>query len=222
MMRRTNIARVLTTGVALVLLSTALSTGASGDARRSGPTATHDHATASTSYAGLTSTQTRRLAGPLARARAATARYATDPEVARADGYEMQITQNIPDMGYHFLNPDITEFDITRPPILVYVRNGDDWQLVAFEWVFPAKPEERPLPGARYGSFPAACHYENGEFVFEDDEAACSTASPVSAAAFTFWHPPLVTLHVWVWYPNPDGLFSGTNRWVRPFNDEQV
>ena len=29
-------------------------------------------------------------------------------------------------------------------------------------------------------------------------------------------------MHVWLWYPNPDGLFKGTNRWVRPFNDEQV
>jgi hypothetical protein len=38
------------------------------------------------------------------------------------------------------------------------------------------------------------------------------------AARFNFWHPDLVTLHVWLWYPNPDGLYSGTNPRVRPFN----
>jgi hypothetical protein len=37
--------------------------------------------------------------------------------------------------------------------------------------------------------------------------------------AYEFWHPELVTLHLWAWYPNPDGVYSGTNRWVRPFND---
>jgi hypothetical protein len=131
----------------------------------------------------------------------------------------MTITQMIPDMGHHFLNPDITEFDVTKPPILVYVRDGDGWQLVAFEWVFPEKPSTRPLPGARYGSFPAACHYEDGTFVFENTESDCPDTSPESGAAFSFWHPKLVTLHVWAWYPNPYGLFSGTNRWVRPFND---
>ena len=178
--------------------------------------------TASHSGDELTARQVRRLAAPLAQARAATAKYATDLELAKADGYTMTITQMIPDMGYHFLNPDITEFDVTRPPILVYVRNGDDWQLVGFEWVFPEKPAEKPLPGASYGSFGAACHYEDGTFVFVADEADCADTSPESGAAFTFWHPDLVTLHLWAWYPNPAGIFNGTNRWIRPFNDDLI
>ncbi len=183
--------------------------------------ATHAHRLGA-STDDLTARQIRRLARPLAAARAATAKYVTDLELAKADGYDMTITQMIPDMGHHFLNPDITEFDVTRPPILVYVRNGDDWQLVAFEWVFPEKPESRPLPGARYGSFPAACHYEDGTFVFEQEESACPETSPESGSSFSFWHPKLVTLHAWVWYPNPAGVFEGTNRWVRPYNDEQI
>jgi hypothetical protein len=170
----------------------------------------------------LNKKQIRKLALPLAQARAATAKYATDLEAAKADGYSLTITQMMPDMGHHFLNPTITEFDVTRPPILVYVRDGDDWQLVGFEWVFPEKPEKRPLPGATYGSFPAACHYEDGTFVFEEQETNCSDTSPESGAPFTFWHPKLVTLHLWAWYPNPHGLFNPTNRWVRPFNDGQV
>jgi hypothetical protein len=37
------------------------------------------------------------------------------------------------------------------------------------------------------------------------------------AAAFAFWHPDFVTLHLWVWYPNSDGIYSGANPLVRPF-----
>ena len=40
---------------------------------------------------------------------------------------------------------------------------------------------------------------------------------PADGAAFNFWHPNLVTMHVWLWYPNPGGLFSGTNPLVAPF-----
>jgi hypothetical protein len=39
-----------------------------------------------------------------------------------------------------------------------------------------------------------------------------------TGARFNFWHPDLVTLHLWLWYPNPDGLYTGTNPLVRPFN----
>lgn len=214
---------VITIAVAATLLVT-LAGGGSGATtreRQSQTPATHAHRLQS-SADDLTPRQIRRLAKPLAKARAATAKYATDIELAKTDGYQMTITQMIPDMGYHFLNPDITEFDVTKPPILVYVRNGDDWQLVAFEWVFPEKPEKRPLPGARYGSFPAACHYEDGTFVFENEESACSPTNPESGSPFSFWHSKLVTLHAWAWYPNPAGLYEGTNRWVRPYNDEQV
>lgn len=201
---------------ALLVPVGATTTGFARDAR---PSVGHGRHAASTT---LTPAEKRRLARKIAAARAATARYATDLDAAKSDGYDMQITQMIPDMGYHFLNPDVDGFDVTRPPILVYERDGDDWQLAALEWVFTEKPAEKPLPGARYGSFPAACHYEDGTFDFQPAESECSETSPSSGAPFTFWHPDLVTLHVWVWYPNPDGLFSGTNRWARPFNDESL
>jgi hypothetical protein len=171
--------------------------------------------------AALTVRQIEQLAGPLAEARVATAKYVNDLDAALADGYRI-ITPNMPDMGYHYLNPSVSGFDITRPQILVYQRNGDEFQLGALEWVFAEKPEHKPLPGARYGSFGAACHYDDGTFVFEDSEAGCASTGPDTGSPFVFWHPDLVTMHVWLWYPNPHGLFSGTNRWVRPFNDDQV
>jgi hypothetical protein len=159
----------------------------------------------------------RMLATRLARARLATARYATNLDAAKADGYQI-ITRMVPDMGWHFLNPDIQGFDVTRPPILVYERRGHSWQLGAVEWVFPQQPEVPLLPGATYGSFGAACHYKDGTFVFARAQELCAKRSPQTGALFNFWHPDLVTLHVWLWYPNPAGLYNGTNPLIRPFN----
>jgi hypothetical protein len=84
--------------------------------------------------------------------------------------------------------------------------------------VFPKKPAKAPLPGAQYGSFGAACHYKDGTFTFTASQEACAQTSPKTGAAFNFWHPDLVTLHVWAWYPNPDGVFAGMNPLMHPFN----
>jgi hypothetical protein len=157
------------------------------------------------------------LASQLARARLATAKYATNLRAAKADGYQI-ITRMIPDMGYHYLNPTIQDFDVTKPPILVYERHRRSWQLGALEWVFTEKPATPPLPGATYGSFAAACHYKDGTFVAAASQDQCAKRSPQTGAAFNFWHPDLVTLHVWLWYPNPAGLYNGTNPYIKPFN----
>jgi hypothetical protein len=157
------------------------------------------------------------LADQLAAGRLATAKYATNLHAAQAAGYQI-LTRMIPDMGWHFINPGITGFDIRKPPILVYERHGRAWQLAAFEWVFPTQPATPPLPGATYGSFGAACHYKDGSFVFRPTQDACPKRSPETGAAFNLWHPDLVTLHVWLWYPNPAGLYNGTNPYIRPFN----
>jgi hypothetical protein len=166
---------------------------------------------------GLQTTKPASLASQLARARLATAKYATNLHAAKADGYQI-ITRMIPDMGWHFLNPAIQGFNVTKPPILVYERHHHSWQLAALEWVFPQTPTTPPLPGATYGSFPAACHYKDGTFVAARVQELCPKTSPTTGARFNFWHPDLVTLHVWLWYPNPAGLYNGTNPLIRPFN----
>ena len=155
----------------------------------------------------------------LSLARLATAKYAMDLERAKADGY-MIITPMIPNMGYHFLNPKIQGFDVTKPPILVYVRKGETWQLVAVEWVFPKKPAVAPLKGARYGAFGAACHYKDGSFIIASSQAKCGKTNAKTGAEFNFWHPPLVTFHVWIWYPNPNGVFAEFNPYLTPFNKD--
>jgi hypothetical protein len=152
----------------------------------------------------------------LALARSATAKYANDLAAAKKDGYRI-LTQKIAGMGYHFINPSIKGFDVRKPPILVYERHGARWQLGALEWVFPAKPAAPPLAGATYGSFPAACHYDDGTFTPEPSASACAAKSPQSGSALNFWHPQLTTMHVWIWYPNPAGMYASMNPLVHAF-----
>ena len=167
------------------------------------------HVTATAHHAGG-------LTHKLAQMRVATAKYVTNLRRAKKDGYGI-ITQAMPGMGYHYLNPNISDFDVRKPPILVYEKTNSGWQLGALEWVFPSMPKKPTLPHATYGFFPAACHYKDGTFTPADAESDCAAKSPSSGSAFNFWHPPLYTMHVWIWYPNPDGLFSGTNPLVNEF-----
>ena len=157
------------------------------------------------------------VAGQLAAARAATAKYATNLAKAKSAGY-MIITKMMPNMGFHYLNPHISGFNIHKPQILVYEHTKTGWQLGALEWVFTKMPKSPPLPNATFGQFPAACHYGDGTFIPDKNSSTCAKKAP-SGAKFTFWHPDLITMHVWIWYPNPAGLFSGTNPLVAPFNN---
>lgn len=212
--------RLVALGLVVALTGGACST-ADGEALTS-PRSTDKSTTASTHghSAPSTTASVTDLAAPLAVARVATAKYATDLDAATRDGYQI-ITPNMPDMGYHYLNPDIAGFDPARPHILVYQHTDGGWQLGALEWVFPEEPAEPPLPGATYGSFDAACHYRDGTFELAGAETDCQPDSPTTGAEFSFWHPPLVTMHVWLWYPNPDGVFASTNPLVHPFNDDE-
>ena len=157
-----------------------------------------------------------RLAADVLTARMATAKYASNLAAAKAAGYGI-ITRMIPSMGYHFLNPKIAGFNLRKPQILVYEHQGSSWQLGALEWVYTSMPAHPPLPGASYGVFGAACHYVDGTFVFAAAQSMCAAKSPSTGAAFNFWHPRLVTLHFWIWYPNPSGIYMGINPLVAPF-----
>ena len=206
--------RALIIGLGAVLLAASGCAARSAASEPTRPAATTQHHLAQT---GPSPSDRLGLAAQLASARLATANYATSLHAAKADGYQI-ITPMIPNMGWHYLNPTIQGFDVTKPPILVYERHGHRWQLGALEWVFTQTPASPPLPGASYGSFPAACHYRDGTFVPARVQELCATRSPQTGAKFNFWHPDLVTLHVWLWYPNPAGLYNGTNPYIRPFN----
>ncbi len=211
-MRRMLIPGLMVAAVASVVIGVAAT--ASGRAPRPAPIqATAQPASQSAAQPAPQSAVTADLIA----ARLATARYATNLAQAKANGYRI-LTKMIPNMGYHFINPKITGFNVRKPPILVYEHTGHGWQLSALEWVFTSMPTKAPLPGARYGVFGAACHYDDGTVVFADAQSQCAATAPGSGAKFNFWHPRLITLHFWVWYPNYTGIYTGTNPMVAPFN----
>jgi hypothetical protein len=195
---------------------------ASGQVGGTGMAGMHMSATqhgGSTQMAGMTMpAPSERTTREIAAIRLATAKYATNLARAKADGYQI-ITKMMPDMGYHFLNPKISTFNIRKPPILVYEHTGTGWELGAVEWVFTSMPKNPPLPDATFGFFPAGCHYHDGTFIPDQNQATCPKKAPHSGASFFFWHPDLFTMHVWVWYPNPTGLYASTNPNVAPFNN---
>src|SRR5262249_60689856 len=97
-------------------------------------------------------------------------------------------------------------------------RRGQAGPAGAPEGAARRTPPPPPLPGATYGAFGAACHYADGTFVPAASQSACPSKAPGTGAKFGFWHPNLVTMHVWLWDPNPNGLYASTNPRVSPFD----
>lgn len=156
----------------------------------------------------------------LAAIRKATAKY-LDVNQARADGYKM-VSAMVPNMGYHFRNPTIRGFAIDKPNLLLYVKNDEGrFELVAVEWAFPVgkRPKRVPFQNPQWAVHGAACHFRDGSEIQMNSPKGCPKRNPKTGAPFAFWHPPLDTLHVWAWYPNPEGLFRARNPMLAPFND---
>ena len=124
----------------------------------------------------------------LTRARRATARY-NDISAAIADGYA-DINVFVPHMGFHYLRPSVldAEFDPERPELLVYAQDlGENrMRLVAVEYAVPVNLS----PSAPEGFTGDADEWHRNE-------------------QFGLW-----TLHAWIWYRNPDGVFAEHNHRV--------
>ena len=120
----------------------------------------------------------------LARVRAATAKY-HDINKAIADGYA-DINLYVPHMGWHYLNSTQLDgtFDMEKPELLVYANSPNGGlQLVAVEYAVPLSLSPDPPEG----------------FTGDQDVWDVNTD-------FQLW-----TLHCWVWYNNPDGIFAEYN-----------
>ena len=104
----------------------------------------------------------------IARARIALAPFATD--LARAQAARLQAPDHADDARHGLPLHEPGRGGVRRPPPSDprLRAPGQGAQLVAAEWVFPSKPAKPPLPGARYGSFAAACHYVDGTFTPAD------------------------------------------------------
>lgn len=152
----------------------------------------------------------------LAQVRRATARF-HDIDAAMAAGYTVwspdPASGSCPSsaegkMGYHLVNTALrgspldpaaadAELDPLRPEMLLYEKRADG---------------ELHLVGVEYLVFQAAWEREHGEGA-PNPELLGQTV-PFSSHAF----PPLTTasvphyeLHVWIWKPNPNGMFSHWN-----------
>ncbi len=160
-------------------------------------------------------------AAQIAAIRAATAKY-QDIEKAKADGY-IQVSQMMPNMGYHFRNPDLTSMDLDKPHLLLYVQNKDgSWQLVGVEYAYPKGKRplaaQVPFKKAQWGVHEATCHFKDASEIPMKDKDTCPAKHPETGAELALWHPDLETLHIWAWYPNPRGVFSPMNPFLAPFN----
>jgi hypothetical protein len=108
-----------------------------------------------------------------------------------AAGAEGEIPYPVGGMGIHFLNMGLVgpTLDSLRPQVLLYEPHGDSLRLVAAEWFVPTEVSRtRPMLFGRPFDGPMEGHH------------------PLMPALLHHWD-----LHVWLWKPNPAGMFSPTN-----------
>lgn len=157
----------------------------------------------------------------IAEIRMATQRY-LDVEQAEADGY-VQISGNVPLEGYHFYKAGIAQFDYGRPSTLLYIRADGQWQLVGLEYaVLKDRPVESPFPGVAWERHLAKCRYADWQELRARSSEACPRAHPDTQSAFVAWSPDLWVIHLWLWYPNPYGLFASLNPLLAPFDNRTI
>jgi hypothetical protein len=95
-------------------------------------------------------------------------------------------------MGVHFFNVSLVgpKLDPLRPQVLIYEPRGDKLELVAAEWFVPLATgvKQRPTLFGQPFDGPMEGH------------------EPAMPAAMHHYD-----LHVWLWKPNPAGVFTSTN-----------
>lgn len=161
------------------------------------------------------------LSKRIAEIRMATRRY-QDMEQAKADGY-VQMSGNEPLVGYHFYNPGVTRFDDAHPSTLLYIRTDGQWQLVGLEYAVPGeRPAESPFPGIAWERQLATCRYADWQGFPSRSLAGCPRAHPDTKSRLAAWYPDRWAIHLWLWYPNPYGLFASVNPLLAPFDDRTV
>src|SRR5512143_624214 len=136
----------------------------------------------------------------LAQARRATAKY-QDVKVAIAAGYvptdACDAIPGVGGMGYHYFNPSLgrdSKVDLTTPEILLYESSGGGLRLVGVEYFVGIGAPDAPIPN------PAP-------------PAPVLFGLPFDGPMLGHipGMPPHYDLHVWVWQPNPKGMFAMWN-----------
>lgn len=148
-------------------------------------------------------------------AKAATEKY-RDVSAARADGY-LQVTQVVPGLGAHFINPALMgsgTFDPAHPPILLYdYAPGGGFELVGVSWALPKRPGDETPPASPLGAL-AAWHYHT-DLCFglkgSAPTVSTGTAAGCRAAGGVFLAQTPWMVHAWIFRDSPEGVFSHEN-----------
>jgi len=160
----------------------------------------------------VTPAEAKVLAGQLAEAKRATARYRSLAK-AKADGY-IQVTQFIPGLGLHMANLGISNkvFDPAKPQVLLYQPNASGKLKlvgVAYSIAHTGQSDEQPA-GFAGGSdvwhfHRNLCFLPGGSVTITPTLADCKSRHGYFQAK-TAW-----LLHAWIWKTNPDGVFTESN-----------
>ena len=136
----------------------------------------------------------------LAAVRNATAKY-HDVEKALADGFvadhECVAAPGLGGMGIHYINYERImdpSVNLTEPEVLLYVHSGNGLKLVGVEYMVAIGAPGSPVPDPA----PPAPVLFGREF-----------DGPMEGHGPDM--PPHYDLHVWVWQPNPSGMFEMFN-----------
>ncbi len=162
--------------------------------------------------------QLRETERMLAEAKAATEKY-QDVNRARADGYR-PVTGVLSGSAMHFLNQqhlDEGGFDLTRPEYLLYDYADGSYELVGVAYMLLAQSE---TPPTHFGLLAKWHHHVfrypclttrtwGSPVTTPTTEEACRAVGYV-AIPERFW-----MLHVWLFRPSPEGVFSFENSTVQ-------
>jgi len=136
----------------------------------------------------------------LAKVRQATTKY-HDVNVAIADGYvptnACDAIPGVGGMGYHYFNPSLgmdSKVNLTTPEILMYASAGNGLRLVGVEYFVGISAPDAPIPN------PAPPVPVLFGLPFDGPMLGHIPGMP-----------PHYDLHVWIWQPNPSGMFAMWN-----------
>ena len=164
-------------------------------------------------------TELKNTATQLERARQATAKY-EDVRLAEADGYHA-MGPDVPGMGVHFVQTlEAKEFDIEKPPILLYQKNQaapGGYSLVGVTYLWngaegpDGQPVDPPFPKslARWHRHSNICVLPGLSNPHELNQSQCRE----KGGQFFAQAPWMV--HAWIWKDNPAGVFSSENPALR-------
>jgi hypothetical protein len=188
------------------------------------PAEAHDHASRGSldhmlhgsASAAVSFTELQATVDALNRARGATEKY-QDVRAAEADGYRV-FGPYVRGQGFHYVNPRDArgDFDVERPPILLYEKDESAPQglrLVGVSYLLsaPAGPNGQPV-AAPFPLALATWHKHNNICLFPDRSVQMnlqdSTCQQYGGRfiADTDW-----MVHAWIWKDSPAGVFSATN-----------